>query len=241
MVATTPVSQKVSIVTTAVVAITGDNAVRTDTLHTVLGASYVQTANRQRIDGLLSDFRFAAGSTPLAVPAGLQLGRPFSADVQAPNKHYVFRLPAENSACTDATLSSLQGMHEAWIPVPDTLALGLVWSDTLRTITCRDRIMLRVTAVRRFRVRRATVDSAGRVLLAIERTTSGKLAGAGEQFGEALGIAGESTGTLLYSFDTSEGRLLHADGNSVLTFALTSRRRSQTARQESQVKITWLP
>ena len=220
--------------------LSGDPSTRTDTLRTVLGASYVQPADRRRVDGLLSDFRISVGRGLLTVPAGLQLGRPFSADGPSGGQ-YSFRLPAENTACTDPTLSALQGVRDAWIPLPDTLRIGREWSDTLRAVTCRDRIVLRVTAVLRFRVQRAAADSAGRVVVSIVRSSKGHLAGAGDQFGEAVSIEGESEGTVVYAFDPAAGRLIHAEGKTSLSFTLTSRRRTQAARQESQVSITWLP
>jgi len=235
------VSQKVFITTQAVVTITGDVG-HADTLQATLGASYVWApGNRRKVDGLLSDYRVGAGSAPPAVPGGLQLSRPFSAEAPASGGALSFRLPAESSACTDPTLSALQGLHDAWIPLPDPLVLGREWSDTVHTLSCRDRIPLRGESVRRFQARRAEADEAGRVTVLIERTARTRLAGEGDQFGERVGIDGQSTGTMRYVLDPVRGRLVRASGTATLSFSLRSSRRNQVVHQESQVTVVWAP
>lgn len=240
--AVAPLSQKVAITTQAVVVIRGDTGVRTDTLQASLGASYTWTAaGRRKVDGTLTDYRVALGASVPTTPAGLQVGRPFSADVSAPYSELIFRLPAESSACTDPTLSALQGLHDAWIPLPDTLVIGREWSDTVHTLSCRDRVPLKGTSVRRFRVVRAEVEGDSHVIVLVDRIARGRLTGEGEQFGERVAIEGESSGSVRYTVDPAVGRLVRASGTSSLTFSLKSKRRNQSVRQESSVTLSWAP
>jgi len=233
-------SQQVSIATHAVVAISGDGAAHTDTLNAALDASYVWGSGAHRhVDGILKDYRVGVGGAPMAALAGLQLARPFSAEGTA-NRSLTFTLPKEGSACTDPAFSVLQGLHDAWISLPDTLVPGREWSDTVQTFSCRDRVPLRGTAVRRFRVGRAEIESGLRVIVLIDRTIRGRLTGNGEQFGEQVALSGESSGTMHYAVDPTAGRLLRATGNATLNLSLKSSRRHQAVKQESSLVLTWI-
>ena len=174
-----------------------------------------------------------------AVPAGLSLPRPFSA-TDSGGAGLGFRVPAEGSACTDPAFSVLQGLHEAWIPLPDTLVMGREWSDTVRTVSCRDRVPLRGVSVRRFRVVRGELQD-GRVVVMIERRAKGQVAGSGDQFGERVELDGSSSGTVLYALDASSGRLLRASGTSLVELRFKSRRRNQRVRQESELSFVFRP
>jgi hypothetical protein len=231
--------EKVAITTQSIITITGDTLTRTDTLRATLGASYSWTSGAARkADGQLTDYRVAVGAAPPAAPPGLTLPRPFSA-VASSGTSMHFTLPAESSACTEPALSSVQGLHDAWVAVPSQLAVGTEWTDTVATLSCRDRVFLRGTSVRRFRVRRGEVDDTKRVVVIIERTARGRLTGDGDQFGEKVAISGESSGTMQYAFDPATGRFVRAAGTSVLTFSLKSSRRSQAVRQNSVVSVVW--
>src|SRR5512133_1295685 len=206
-------SQKVTIDTRAVVTITGDTLTRVDTVQATLGASFVwASVAHRRVDGLLADYRVSVGGAPPAAPVGLQVKKPSSATRTSAGVGLSFTLPAESSACTDPALSALQGMYDAWIPLPDTLVIGREWADTVHTLSCRDRIPLRGIVVRRFRVQRAEVEAGTRVVVTIERTSRGRISGAGDQFGEPVSLDGESTGTLRYIIDPALGRPVRASG-----------------------------
>jgi hypothetical protein len=233
-------SERVVLVTTATVVISGDLGVRTDTLHATLGASYSWTGNMPRkVDGQLTDYRVAVGMDVATVPAGLLLARPFSATALAAVGAMSFTLPSESSVCADPALSSMQGLHDAWVSLPAILSLGLEWTDTVHTVSCRDRVPLRGTSVRRFQVRRAEVEDGRRLVVIIERTARGRLVGTGEQFGEKVAIDGESSGTMQYQFDPTTGRFVRARGTSELTFSMKSSRRNQSVRQSSSLSIAW--
>ena len=235
-------SQKVTIDTRAVVTISSDTVTRVDTVQATLGASFVwASAARRRVDGLLADYRVSVGGAPPAAPAGLQLNKPFSATRTGASTGLLFTLPAENSACTDPALSALQGMYDAWIPLPDTLVIGREWADTVHTLSCRDRIPLRGVVVRRFRVLRAEVEDGARVVVMIDRTSRGRMSGAGEQFGEPVSLEGESSGTLRYVVDPALGRPVRAAGTSSLKLSLKSKLRNQAVRQESALTLTFVP
>lgn len=235
-------SQKVTIDTRAVVTIASDTVTRVDTLQAVLGASFVWASPaRQRVNGLLADYRVSIGAAAPMAPAGLQVNRPFSAARALGAPGLSFTLPAESSACTDPTLSALQGLHDAWLPLPDTLAIGREWSDTVQTLSCRDRIPLRGVVVRRFRVQRAEVEGGSRLVVAIERTSRGRIVGSGDQFGEPVSLEGESNGTLRYIVDPALGRPVRASGTSSLKLSLKSRLRNQAVRQESALTLTFTP
>ncbi|MFA6165581.1 MAG: hypothetical protein WC700_03125 [Gemmatimonadaceae bacterium] len=235
-------SQKVTIDTRAVVTIASDTITRVDTVQATLGASFVwASAAHRRVDGLLADYRVSVGSAPPAAPAGLQANKPFSATRTGASAPLSFTLPAESSACTEPSLSALQGMYDAWIPLPDTLVIGREWADTVHTLSCRDRIPLRGVVVRRFRVQRAEVEAGTRVVVTVDRTSRGRISGAGDQFGEPVSLEGESTGTLRYIVDPALGRPIRASGSSSLKLALKSRLRNQAVRQESALTLTFDP
>lgn len=239
--ATAP-SQKVSIDTRAVVTIASDTVTRVDTIQAVLGASFVWASPaHQRVNGLLADYRVSVGGAAPMAPAGLQVNKPFSA-ARAPGVAGLsFTLPAESSACTDPTLSALQGLHDAWPSLPDTLVIGREWTDTVQTLSCRDRIPLRGLVVRRFRVQRAEVEGGARVVVTVDRTSRGRISGAGDQFGEPVSLEGESSGTLRYVVDPALGRPVRASGTSSLKLSLKSRLRNQAVRQESALTLTFVP
>ncbi len=233
-------SEKVAIVTEATVAISGDTVVRTDTLRATLAASYTWTGTApRRVDGQLTDYRVAVGTSAPVAPPGLRLARPFSATAAPGTSSLLFTLPTEASACTDPSLSSVQGLQDAWVAVPSTLSVGQHWEDTVHTLSCRDRVPLTGTSVRWFVVRGAEVENGQRVLVVIERSSRGRLTGEGNQFGEKVTIAGESSGTLTYRFDPVAGQFVRASGASVLSFALKSSRRNQSVRQNSVLSLTW--
>lgn len=235
-------SQKVTVDTRAVVSIASDTVTRVDTVLASLGASFVWASPaHQRLDGLLADYRVSIAGAPPAAPAGLQANRPFTAVRTSTSGGLSFTLPAPSSACTDPTLSALQGLHDAWIPLPDTLAIGREWADTVRTLSCRDRIPLHAVVVRRFRVQRAEVEAGTRVVVTIDRTSRGAISGAGNQFGEPVSLEGESSGTLRYAIDPAIGRPVRASGTSLLKLSLKSKLRNQAVRQESALTLSWVP
>lgn len=235
-------SQKVTVETRAVVTIVSDTGTRVDTVQATLGASFVwASAAHRRVDGLLADYRVSVGGAAPATPAGLQVKKPFSAVRTDATPALAFTLPAESSACTDPALSALQGMYDAWIPLPDTLVIGREWADTVHTLSCRDRIPLRGVVVRRFRVQRAEVESGTRVVVMVDRTSRGRIAGAGDQFGEPVSLEGESSGTLRYVIDPALGRPVRASGTSSLKLSLKSKLRNQAVRQESALTLTFVP
>lgn len=237
-----PASHKVVLSTQATVTIAGEGTTRVDTVQSVLAATYAWASRAHlRLDGSLTDYRAGFGTQPLNVPAGLQLPRAFTAEAPGQMASFAFRLPPESAACTDPALSALQGLHEAWVRLPDTLRTGAEWSDTVRTLSCRDRVPLRGSVARRFRIVRGELEADGRVVVMIDRFARGRLAGDGEQFGERVHLAGESSGTLRYAVDPVTGQILRATGASTLTLVLTSSRRTQQVRQESQLTVRWTP
>jgi hypothetical protein len=111
----------------------------------------------------------------------------------------------------------------------------------VQTLSCRDRIPLRGVVVRVFRVQRAEVEAGTRVVVAIDRTSRGRMSGAGDQFGEPVSLEGESSGTLRYLVDPALGRPVRASGTSSLKLSLKSKLRNQAVRQESALTLTFAP
>jgi hypothetical protein len=233
-------SEKVRITTTAAVSISSDTLQRTDTVRASLDASYTWTgASPRRIDGLLADYRVALDTAVAASPAGLRLPRTYSAVSMGPATGMTFTLPGGETACTEPTLSALQALQEAWVEVPTELRVGLAWRDTVKTLSCRDRVPLQGHTVRRFEVMRGEAGDGQRLFVIIERTARGRLTGDGEQFGEKVSVRGESNGTMRYALDPGTGRFVRAEGTSSLVFTLTSSRRTQSVKQASRVTIAW--
>lgn len=236
--AATGASQRVSVTTRAILNISDEALARTDTLSATLDARFTVLGRDQRIEGSLLDYRVAQGTAPATAPAGLVVPKTFSVASTAPGG-LVFRVPAEASACSDPALSILQGMYDAWIPLPDSLVTGREWSDTVHTVSCRDRLPVRGTNVRRFRVQRADAPD-GRVLLTIERRAKGTVSGTGDQFGEPVSFDGTSSGTMSYVLDVAAGQLVRATGASTLELTFKSPRRNQRVRQDSDVTLAWM-
>jgi len=233
--------QGITVATRAVVVITGDSTPRTDTLSATLEARYnwAQTG-RRRVDGTLIDYRVAVGGAVPAAPAGLALRHPFTADAAPTEGTMAFRVPLASSACTNPALSVLQGLYDVWVPLPDTLRVGREWSDTVRTLSCRDRLAVLGTIVRRFRVARAASED-GKAVLMIDRRSKGQLMADGEQFGEPVTLRGEHTGTMHYVLDAASARFVRAEGTSSLDLTFKSRRRNQRVKQESELTLVWAP
>lgn len=233
-------AEQVAITADAIVVISSDTVVQTDTVRATLAASYTWTGSTpRRVDGQVTDFRVAIGTSAPGVPSGLRLPRPFSATATAATTSLAFVLPAEATACTDPALSSVQGLQDAWVAIPATLSIGQQWTDTVHTLSCRDRVPLRATSVRRFVVRRTEIENGQRVLVVIERSAHGRLTGEGDQFGEKVAITGESSGSMVYLLDPAAGHFVRASGTSALSFSLKSSRRNQNIKQTSVLSLAW--
>jgi hypothetical protein len=231
--------QGVVVTTTAVVTIAGDPVTRIDTLRAVLDANYARLpGNPRRIDGRLMSFQVSSGAgSPAPVP-GLTLPARFSAEVGGTTPG--FRLPAESKVCGDPSLSVMQGLYDAWTTLPDTIGGRTEWTDTVHTTSCRDRVPMKGTSTRRFKVTRADIEN-GRVVLTVERRAKTVMSGEGEQFGEHVAIDGQGESTLRYVLDPGAARWLRASGTAVLELSFKSRLRSQRVKQESQVSLAWTP
>jgi hypothetical protein len=231
--------QRVSIGTQAVIVISGDPATRTDTLGSTLEATYARSpGDHRRVDGSLLAYQLAPGSgAPMSVP-GLSVPVRFSVDARQGTPE--FRLPLESTACSEPALSVLQALHDAWMPLPDTIRPGMEWSDTVHTLSCRDRLPLRGTVVRRFKVAKGESDN-GRVMVVIDRRIRSTLSGEGEQFGEHVTVEGAGDGTMQYVLDAAAGRLVRGDGTSRLELSFKSKRRNQKVRQDATLALRWKP
>jgi len=231
--------QNVLVSTQAVVTITGDPATRVDSLRSTLDASYAQLpGNARRLDGRLAAFQVASGAGALASVAGLAVPVRFSVEIGGAAAG--FHLPTASNVCTSPSLSVMQGLYDAWTLLPDTLGLRTEWTDTVQTISCRDRVPMKGTSVRHFRVARADVEN-GRVVVTVERRAKTRLAGEGEQFGEHVTIDGQGESTVRYALDVQSARFVRASGTSNLELSFKSKLRNQRVRQESQLSISWTP
>jgi hypothetical protein len=239
-VTTVPLMQRVTVASDAVVSISGDGGARVDTMTTALSASFTWASRaHRRVDGTLSEYRLGVGSAAPTPLPGLTLPHPFNAE--GVDGALTLRYPAEANACTDPAHSVLQTMHDAWIPLPDTLVVGREWSDTVHTLSCRERVLLRGTSVRRFRVVRGEVTDGSKLVVLIDRIARSRLTGNGEQFGEPVSLMGDGTSTLRYVFDVATGRVMRAEGTSALAVNFTSARRKQRVQQDARITIAWLP
>lgn len=223
----------------AVVTITGDPATRVDSLRSTLDASYAQLPGKvRRLDGRLTAFQVASGAGSPTSVAGLNLPARFSVEIGGTSAG--FRLPTAANVCADPSLSVMQGLYDAWTLLPDTLGLRTEWTDTVQTVSCRDRVPMKGTSTRHFRVVRADVEN-GRVVATVERRARTRLAGEGEQFGEHVVIDGQGESTVRYALDVLSARWLRASGTSTLDLSFQSKIRNQRVRQESQLSLSWTP
>lgn len=213
-------------------------AARVDTLQSQLAVSWSSPSTRYpfRFVGSVTDYRVgAAAGDSLERIADLPLPFSFSAEQRHPSTQPVFRSPVA-SECGMPQASIVNGVRELWLSLPDTLSPGRTWKDSTTYVVCRDSIPLTTHVEREFRVTGAAWrDSA--VVATIERRTTSRLSGNGQQFGEPISIRGEGTGSAMFEVSLATGMASFASGESLLELTMTGRRRSQHLTQRSRISI----
>lgn len=215
-----------------------DSVVRTDSVASELAVSWGDDARASDAPLPVRVTRYVvrvAPDTTWRVPPGLL--SPFALTA-TPSRGAVPVLCASTSAeCSAAHIAAAQGWQESWIGAPAVLEPGAQWRDSTAYIMMRDSIPLAVTSVREFTVREAVLRE-GRVVLVVDRRSTQRLAGEGQQFGEAVRITGSGEGVMRLEVALASGAVVRGDGTAVLTLRLVGRRRTQDLTQESHITIT---
>lgn len=126
------------------------------------------------------------------------------------------------------------------LPVPDTVRIGSLWSDSGYFDTCRDGAVLTVFSRRAFRVRQFLPDSAGGVLL-VDRTSRTTVRGASVRGDDTTHIEGTGTGAMLFRLEARSGAVMGAEGTSELDLVIRGRTKTERARQTTRARIVLMP
>src|SRR5579862_893065 len=130
---------------------------------------------------------------------------------------------------------SIQSFRDLWIPLPDTLRVGVTWSDSTSFFICRSGIPLRATVWREFLVT-AAGDSGGRVVLKLSRNARTSIVGHGEQAGAPVNVFGSGFGQLLYALDAISGQIIAFHGSATTDLSLQARGRAEHVHQVSALR-----
>ena len=220
----------------AVVTTRADTLTRTDSVNSYAELAFTLMPGGTHLSGSVGSFRVQAPGRMPATPQSLVLPFAFAGELSPTGQQVSIAAKSVASPCSSPATSVLQSLRDLWFHPPDTLRIRGTWDDTASYIICRDGILLHVSARRVFRVTSASVRD-GRVSLTIQRSSRTTVAGSGQQSGEAVEIAGISSGQMTYDLDPESGELLGASGASSLELKLKSRLRIQDAIQVTETRI----
>lgn len=211
---------------------------RTDTIASDIVVSWSQVPDSlpPRYVGLVERYQVRLGSdTAWQTPPGLSLPAAFVAVQERPRSQPLLVNPA-GGRCDLPTAAAAEAWRDTWMRVPEHLRPGDRWSDTSDYTLCRDSIPLMVHAEREFTVEGARMGAAGRLLL-LRRQSRLRLEGSGVQFGDTVRITGEGEGDVQLTVALRDGRVVAADGTTVLQMLLEGKRRRQQLEQRSTITI----
>ena len=213
-----------------------DSVERADSSSAVVVVSWSRIASAEpaRLSGLVTAYRVGNGAADPAPVLGLLLPVPFSAaDAQGTRQAQLETAAA--ASCSPAA-AILQPLRELFVSTPSRLVAGTSWSDSATYTICRDSIPLVVRSTRLFRVVGAERHG-DLVVILIDRTSAVTLRGEGSQFGEALSITADGSGTMRLELSRESGAVVEAHGDAELRMTMRGRRRVQELRQRTRIEI----
>lgn len=214
-----------------------DTALVTDTIMSELVASWSEASMSwpRRILGRVDQYRVGRHTDSLSTSADLPLPLSFSTSQAAPGAQPTFVAP-DVAGCGIPGLSAVHGLRDLWLSLPDTLQPGAAWRDTSTYRFCRDGIPLLASVEREFHVLGARSSPLG-LVVDVRRTSTGRIEGAGVQFGDSVRIEGVAAGEMTYELAASGARVLSGTGTSSLTLTLRGTRRTHRMTQRSRIEI----
>ena len=220
----------------AILAVRSDTITRIDTISSHAEVAFLTASSTGGVSGSVGVFVVQGAGRGASTPAGLGLPFPFRAEYSVRRRQLDFTTPRDTAPCASNPLAVTQSLRDMWFRPPDTLRVGTMWEDSSSYVLCRDDIPLRASVHRSFRITGVTQHES-RALLAITRASRTTIEGSGVQFGESVGVSGNGSGDLVYSFDPVSGEVVSASGSATMDLSLRSRLRNQTVRQVGEIRI----
>ena len=131
---------------------------------------------------------------------------------------------------------ALTSVRDLLIRAPDSLRVGIAWSDSGSSTTCRDGVRIGLHARRRFLLTDAQRREEGWVLL-VTRTAVTTLRGETIRGTDTTRIDGTGSSTLQYEIAASTGAIISASGTGSVEIVVRGAVRAEHARQTSSVRI----
>lgn len=218
------------------ISITTDSGSSTDSsaLHVV--ASVRSTAGGG-VSGLVRSATVRTSGAPEAALPGITLPLVFSGAAPPPGTQHVLsgrNVPTD--PCQSPAPVLLNSIRDLFIPVPDTLTIGRVWSDTGRSESCRGGARLTGSTTRRFSVRGYEVRDGLPVLLIDQRSTA-RLRGTATRSGDTTVVEGLGSGTGEIVLDAMTGAIVSATASATLEISIRGAVRSERARQLLRTRV----
>ena len=213
---------------------TTESGVSSDSVSLVVEVSLRETPDRGAVGRVLSA-RFAApGSGEVSIP-GLLLPFAFLAPPRPAGEPLSpVVLPATEDPCTSPSQVALSVVRDLLFSLPDSVYVGLTWSDSGEFIACRDGARLTGTSQRDFRV--ASYEASGDLnhgVLLIDRNASTAFSGNVARRADTTRVEGTGFGTTQLVVDAHSGSLVSSAGMSQLDVVVSTATRVESARQVS--------
>jgi hypothetical protein len=204
-----------------------DTAARTDTLHSRVVVTL--TPRGAALDVRVDSFTVAQGA---AARPSFRLAEPVRAlgRVPGPGRQPIFDDP-RLADCASPVGAVLQAAREAVVLLPEGVAAGARWTDTLQTTVCRDGVPLQLAVTRDFR---AEGDSAAP---RVARAARLRIEGRGVSAGDSTTVTGDGTATAALALDPATGALDTATGESTTHLVVQGTRRRSTVEQRVRTTV----
>jgi len=174
----------------------------------------------------------APGLAPEPMP-GLNVPFAFVAERPAPNPGLQLTpapRPVVRDPCATKLDVPLGVLRDFLVTPPDTLAIGVTWSDSGSYTTCRDGARLTVFSRRTFHVA-AHDTTSGRSVLFVDRRSTTTLQGRVVRGEDTTRVSGSGTGSMRLVLDATTGSVVSATGAGFLDVLVRGATREERARQ----------
>jgi hypothetical protein len=139
--------------------------------------------------------------------------------------------------CGDVDPPVLSPLRDVLFAVPDTIRLGMMWSDSGRYRTCRDGVPLDVTSRRDFSVVAVRTRGALDVLI-LRRRGIVAVRGFAARGTDTTWVLGTGASTMDLELDAPVLRLRAAVGEGSLDLTIRGARRTEHAREQFRSRVT---
>lgn len=232
-----PVAREYVVGQRARITITSDSGMAQDSFSLVLEAS-VRRVTDGGFAGLVRSIVLSRqDSSPVPVP-GVVTPFAFSS---APVARGVAPAPVSRAGDGDVCRASghvpLAVLRDLLFEIPDTLSVGMVWTDSGRYNVCRDGVHLRIESRRLFRVSALPADpDQARVI--VDRESSVSMVGERVRGEDTTRVNGTGAGTARYTVSLRGGGVQAATGTARLSLFIQGGTRREQAEQISTLRIS---